>query len=136
MIIYRPQLRSPRPYWEIPRFYGALTEETAERICDLVDEVLRHRFTWVDIVADMRRVQVVTGQEATVDSEGSIAVLRESDTGYRWLAFSAAHYSYGHALGGKTHVSWADHVLKISATAPAGHPVLFIFAPEPPREVI
>lgn len=120
---------------EIRSWSGPLTEKTIHRVRDLIQQVLTFRCTVVTITRDISWVNVRTGCRAykSDPSDDSLVMLRKSGDGTPWISWSIDNHFWGLHLGQDYAISWHNGSLRIDLTAPAGHPLAWIFSPETPE---
>lgn len=115
---------------EIRGWQGTLSADNLHRAADLIDEILRHRCTVVQIVKNVENVRVQTSVMPDVRDFGRVAVVDPQSGALRWSAGDSVYIFGESELQTGVYVSWFDLRLKIVTRAPAGHLVVWIFAPE------
>lgn len=113
-------------------FSVTLTNENAEWVASAIESIISQRCTCVTIVASLSNIEVRTsltaeplrgGKFVEVDREGSSAAIR-------WSIDSCLHPIYASRPDNPVQVSLHHGVLTIRHNAPAGHPLVWIYATE------
>ena len=119
---------------EIRPWSGRLTQDTIHRVRDLIESVLSFRCAVVTIARDISWVNVRTGCTAYKSnrSDELLVMLRKPDDGdgMQWVSWSIDGHFWSLHLGQDIGVSWHEGSLRIDLTAPACHPLVWIFSPE------
>lgn len=109
-----------------------LTNENAEWVAGAIESIISQRCTCVTIVASLNNIEVRTsltaeplrgGKLVEVDRKGSSAAIR-------WSIDSSLHPIYASRPENPVRVSLHNGVLTIRHNAPAGHPLVWIYAEE------
>lgn len=111
---------------------GEFNEDTFEIVLNLLRDIFKHPCTCIEIVKSMENVYVQTSQTAKEENGELIHPIRElsrpNKGGYIWWSIGGYHTFIW--TGENSRVSWYDRVLKIKKKAPAGHDLIWIYAPE------
>jgi hypothetical protein len=123
------------PY--IRSFSATLTKETAPRIAELLRAVFTQRCTCITIIKSIDRdPEVQTSREARPQREGAELVeVDERQGGGVVIRWSIGDYStwIEESETNPVRVAWNGTQVTIRHNAPAGHPLVWIYAPEAPR---
>lgn len=114
------------------RFSAILTNENAAKVAAAIESIISRPCTTVEIVGNLNHVNVRTsltasplrsGKLVEVDQEGSSFAIRWSIDSSLWPIYASRSYN-------PVSVALHNDVLTIRHNAPAGHPLVWIYAAE------
>lgn len=107
---------------------GILEADTAARVHNLIDTILRYRCTCVSIVQSPDNIEVQTSRSAEIKEGKAAHIAKDS----KYIDWSIGGYFVSIRVDhtNPVRISWNGYQLVLRLNAPAGHPLVWVYAPE------